>query len=174
MFRAPKIWFLAILTTLYGLSSSAGVVLPVVIPNIEQNFVVYLTGYSSTPDTAQVSHPVVHRNAGGTGTFSDPITLAVGRNSQGGQDILDFPAGTRFYIRNLRKYAIVEDTCTAPTCHSGYQGAPWLDIYIGAKDTSQQCANSLRDFQTIIMTPRSGYPVIVGALGETGCKVFGR
>src|SRR4051812_38674485 len=75
----------------------------------------YLTGYTyydNTPhQSVTVSNPVIHQTAGGTGTYTDPITLAVGHTITNGQDVLDWPPGTIFYVPNLRKYFIVEDTC---------------------------------------------------------------
>src|SRR4051812_14948385 len=86
----------------------------------------YTTAYSyfdNTPHgSADISHPVLHRKAGGTGTYTDPITIAVGHvykdrygriasRSSTTQDILDYPAGTRMYLPDVRRYAIVEDTC---------------------------------------------------------------
>ena len=55
------------------------------------------------------------------------------------EDILDYPAGTRFYIPNVRRYFIVEDTCgdgdtpqNGP-CHTGYPKGTtaWVDMWIG-------------------------------------------
>jgi len=169
-----------------GFPAFAGAILPVVIPNTEQNFTVYLTGYSywdnSPPGSSEISHPVVHSVAGGNGTYKDPITLAVGHIIDGGEDILDFPMGTLFYIINLRKYAIVEDTCgdgdrpQDGPCHVGKQGVPWLDIYVDGSgfeaDVSEACFNDLTGFQRVIMTPRSNYVVEAGSLTESGCKVF--
>ena len=81
----------------------------------EQQFNAFLTGYSywdNTPrESSQIARPEVHRQAGGSGTYRDPVTLAVGHVKHGGRSVMDFPAGTRFYIPRLQKYAIVEDLC---------------------------------------------------------------
>lgn len=152
----------------------------------EHRFEVFLTGYSywdnTPPGSGAISKPVVHNRAGGTGTFENPITIAVGHVIENRQQTLDFQPGTRFYIERLRKYAIVEDVCgdgTRPQdgpCHTGYKGRPWLDIYIGGKSVTAShttaCARSITDFQHVIINPRRGYPVNEGAIVDTGCNVF--
>ena len=61
-------------------------------PN-ERRFNIFLTGYSywdnTPPGSAAIARPVVHRRAGGTGTYSDPITIAVGYRLEGGRSVLD-------------------------------------------------------------------------------------
>ena len=45
----------------------------------EKAFSAYLTGYSywdnTPPGSAAISKPVIHRRAGGTGKYNDPITI---------------------------------------------------------------------------------------------------
>ncbi|MFV1491395.1 hypothetical protein VWX97_10665 [Phaeobacter sp. JH18-32] len=153
----------------------------------EVRFEGYLTGYSywdnTPPGSAAIARPVLRRQAGGTGTYNDPITIAVGHAIRRGRQTLDFPAGTRFYIERLRKYAIVEDVCgdghqpqNGP-CHTGKNGRPWLDIYIGGKRNSvrdtERCMNRLTGMQPIRLNPRRGYPVAQGEISASGCQVFG-
>jgi len=166
--------------------ANAQVNLPKTKQNIEQNIIVYLTGYSfwdNTPlNSAIISHPVIHKIAGGIGSYNDPITLAVGHSIINGEDILDFSAGTRFYIPALKKYAIVEDSCgdgDRPqdiACHVGYHGKPWLDIYVDgkglAKSVSDKCSENLTDLQMVVMTPKPNYLVVLGSLSEAGCEIF--
>lgn len=152
----------------------------------EQQFSAYLTGYSywdNTPrGSSQIARPVVHRQAGGSGTYRDPVTLAVGHVKHGGRSVMDFPAGTRFYIPRLQKYAIVEDLCgdgNSPQngpCHSGYNGFVWLDIYVDGKNAGGQAANrcmrSLTGVQTVIINPGPGRRVQSGPITESGCRLF--
>ncbi|AUR34425.1 hypothetical protein PhaeoP18_00121 [Phaeobacter piscinae] len=153
----------------------------------EVRFEGYLTGYSywdnTPPGSAAIARPVLRRQAGGTGTYNDPVTIAVGHAIRRGRQTLDFPAGTRFYIERLRKYAIVEDVCgdghqpqNGP-CHTGKKGRPWLDIYIGGKRNSvrdtERCMNRLTGMQPIRLNPRRGYPVARGEISASGCQVFG-
>lgn len=146
----------------------------------------YVTGYSywdnTPPGTVDISHPVTHDFAGGMGTYSNPVTLAVGHQIINGEDLLDFPAGTRFYLPRLRKYAIVEDTCgDGPTpqngpCHTGKNGLFWLDIYIDgvsfAKGVSEACMQDITGVQPVIMDPEPNMSVVVGPVTEGGCFIF--
>lgn len=155
-------------------------------PNLSgDRMLAYLTGYSfwdnTPPGSAAIARPVIHRQAGGIGTYADPITLAVGHRIVGSVQTLDFPAGTRFYFPELRRYAIVEDVCgDGPTpqngpCHIGYNGLPWLDIYVGGEtveaSVSHACMYSITRVHQVIRDPSPGYPVIAGPLTETGCAV---
>lgn len=142
-------------------------------PAQESTMEVYLTGYSywdnTPPGSAAIAHPVIRSRAGGTGTYADPITIAVGHVKNGRNSTPDYRPGTKFYIQNLRKYAIVEDVCgDGPKpqygpCHVGYQGRPWLDIWVGGKHVDrnfvQSCMYRLTGLQSVIKNPRPGYPV---------------
>ena len=147
---------------------------------------VYLTGYSywdnTPPGSAQIARPVIHNRAGGTGTYDDPVTLAVGHVKNGGRSTMDFQAGTRFYIERLRKYAIVEDLCGDGNnpqdgpCHSGYNGNPWIDIYVGGRHSDKtfttNCMYRITGLQNAIINPSPGLPVSPGELAASGCQVF--
>ena len=152
----------------------------------ERRFTAYLTGYTywdnTPPGSAAIARPVIHRRAGGIGTYDDPVTLAVGHKIIGGRQTLDYEAGTRFYIPNLRRYAIVEDVCgdgprpqNGP-CHTGHRGHPWLDIYLDGRRVgdaeSQRCAYRITGLQTVVINPRPGYPVDRGPISESGCGVY--
>lgn len=151
-----------------------------------QRFTAYITGYSywdNTPvGTAQIALPVVHDEAGGQGTYDDPITLAVGHSISGGRSTPDVPAGTRFYLERLQKYAIVEDVCgdgarpqNGP-CHTGHDGHPWFDIYVGGEkvtaETAAACARSITDLQPVIINPAPNLPVSAGTVTESSCKAI--
>lgn len=149
-----------------------------------QRFTAYITGYSywdNTPvGTGAIALPVVHNSAGGKGTYADPITLAVGHSISGGRSTPDVPAGTRFYIERLQKYAIVEDVCgdgdrpqNGP-CHTGHEGHPWFDIYVGGEtsnaETAAACARSITDLQAVIINPAPNLPVSAGAVADSTCR----
>jgi len=154
--------------------------------NFGQRMQVYLTGYSywdnTPPGSAQIARPVIHRRAGGTGTYNDPVTLAVGHVKSGSRSAMDFQTGTRFYIERLRKYAIVEDLCgdgNRPQdgpCHSGYNGRPWIDIYVGGQNSDKSythnCTYRITGVQNVIVNPAPGYPVNSGEITAGGCQVF--
>lgn len=154
------------------------------VPN-ETRFKAYITGYGwpdNTPPGAAISHGVIHASAGGVGTYNDPITLAVGHSIINNQDILDYPPGTKFYIPNLRRYFIVEDTCgdgSAPQngpCHIGYQGNPWLDVWVGGKgvadSTVYACQSALTNIHLVVKDPAPNYAVLPGELARA-CTLFG-
>lgn len=152
-----------------------------------RRFNVYLTGYTywdnTPPGSAEIARPVLRNKAGGTGTWQSPITIAVGHRIENGRQTLDYPAGTRFYLPRLQKYAIVEDVCgdgATPQngpCHSGYNGHPWLDIWIGGKGVSaaeaDECARRITAVQPIILDPPRNLPVQKGEIVGSGCKVYG-
>jgi hypothetical protein len=153
----------------------------------EKTFTAYITGYGwpdNTPPSATISNPVIHSIAGGTGTFSDPITIATGHSIISGKDILDYAAGTKFYIPALRRYFIVEDTCgdgNTPQdgpCHTGYQGHVWLDAWVGGTSAQSSatlaCEDTITDFHTIIENPASNYLVTAGPVFDGTCSsVYG-
>ncbi len=152
----------------------------------EVRFTAYTTGYGwpdNTPKgSASISQRVLHSLAGGVGTYSDPITLAVGHSITGGNDTLDYLAGTKFYIPTLRKYFIVEDTCgdgSSPQsgpCHTGHNGYPWLDIWVGGNATNESetlnCENTITDTHLVIKNPASNYAVVAGDVAS-GCTLYG-
>jgi hypothetical protein len=146
----------------------------------------YITGYSyfdnTPPASARISNPVVHTMAGGDGTYEDPVTVAVGHVIEGDQDTLDWPAGGRFYVANLRKYLVVEDTCgdgDSPQdgpCHAGRpdDADTWLDVWIGGEGGTEQgsknCMNSISGVWDVVVDPQPDLVVNRGAIyGSSGC-----
>lgn len=154
----------------------------------EQRMQAYVTGYSywdnTPPGSSEISHPQLHRVAAGAGTYADPITVAVGHTLSGGADILDWPAGTRFYLPFVRRYFIVEDTCgdgATPQngpCHTGYPSpaTTWLDVWVGgggqSRDASDACMDAITDVHLVIKDPASTYPVVPGEL-TANCATYG-
>ena len=124
---------------------------------------IFTTGYTywdnSPPGSAQIAQPVVHDRAAGTGTWKDPITVAV----QAGR----FDFGTRFYLPELKKYFVVEDLCGA--CNDGRNGGVYtLDLWVdGSHLTSAgaaQCASRVTRVQPAIEGPDSDLPVDRGSV----------
>lgn len=156
-------------------------------PTTGVDITAYTTGYGwpdNTPPGGAISNPVLHQTAGGTGTYSDPITLAVGHSITNGVDTLDYPAGTIFYIPNVRRYFIVEDTCgDGPTpqngpCNTGYPAGTtaWVDMWVGGQGASTSAVLNCESFLTdtngvahlIIENPASDYVVVAGSLFQNG------
>ncbi|MBT1003390.1 hypothetical protein KIH31_12330 [Paenarthrobacter sp. DKR-5] len=146
----------------------------------------YTTGYTwfdNTPaGSSAIAYPVLHKTAGGTGTYADPLTIAVGHSIINGKDIPDYPAGTRMYIPDVRRYFIVEDSCgDGPTpqdgsCHQGVNAdgsgsTIWLDLWLGGQsataDTAAACAGTVTDgsskLHTVVFNPAPNYVVAPGS-----------
>ncbi|WP_346960306.1 hypothetical protein [uncultured Arthrobacter sp.] len=137
------------------------------------------TWYDNTPaGSTTISHPVLHKTAGGTGTYKDPITIAVGHSLATGKDVLDFPAGTRIYLPDVRRYFIVEDSCgdgddpQGGPCHqgtnvNGTNSTVWIDMWIGGQSTTadgaDNCASKVTSMRTAVFNPASNYVVAPGA-----------
>lgn len=145
---------------------------------VSDTFVTAYTWFDNTPEgSPDISNPVLHKKAGGTGTYEDPVTIAVGHSLATGYDVLDFPAGTRIYLPHVRRYFIVEDTCgDGPTpekgpCHTGADkqggGASiWLDMWIGGEGESasfaRRCTQEATGVVTAVFDPAANYVVATG------------
>ncbi len=152
-----------------------------------QTLQAYVTGYSyfdnTPPGSPAIAYPVIHQTAAGTGTFADPITVAVGHSFATGRDVLDWPAGSKFYVPNLRRYFIVEDVCgdggtpqNGP-CHTGYPApaTTWLDVWVdgrnGTSDGVNACMDAITGVWTVVKSPASNYAVVSGpVVGASGCS----
>lgn len=181
-------------------TTSAGTIpgcTPVPPPSTETSqcqFVAYTTGYgwwdNTPPGSSTISYPVIHQTAGGTGTYADPITLAVGHEIVNGQDIPEFTPGTIWYIPNFRRYFIVEDSCGDgndpqneacwdlagdPADGAANPGAQvWLDLWTDGSQVSESvsnaCEDAITDNHVAIMNPASDYAVVPGSIdGPSGC-----
>lgn len=170
-----------------GSSTPPPVTPPPVVPPVagEIRYTAYTTGYAAKDNTpagsTQVDLGGHSGNAGGTGTFSDPITLAVGHSITGGKDTGDYPYGTKWYVPNLRKYFMAADSCgdgNTPQngpCHTGYQGHVWLDLYVGASLANGvlTCEDNITNLHLVIQNPASNYAVVAGAVYDSGCQQYG-
>jgi hypothetical protein len=136
----------------------------------------YTTAYdwwdNNPPQSAEIAYPTIHQTAGGTGTYADPITIAADDTQLEGGQTLQFPAGTIFYIPNVRAYFIVEDRTgeiqqdnTAQ--HNGTN--PHLDMWADGRTSTQSnafncMANLTHEGVLIIKDPNSNYVVVPGPL----------
>jgi hypothetical protein len=126
---------------------------------------VELTGYSwydNTPaNSSRICCGAIHRHAGGTGTYSDPITVAV----PGTGASMQYPPGTRFYSPKLNRYLVVEDSGASHTSH------PHLDVWVDGQGLprrySDRCMNDLTGTTTVIIHPKPGMHVTSGPLTST-------
>jgi len=159
--------------------SSAPATKPAAVTNVaprgpSKQMRVYLTGYSFQDNTpagsAEVSHPILHKDAGGTGTFADPITVA----SPGSGGSMDWRPGTRFYLPSVKRYVIVED--------SGASGAPggvdthldmWIDGERGSKSATDACMDRITGEVSAQLNPPPGLPVVSGPVFGQSCNIPG-
>ncbi len=135
----------------------------------EQTITAYTTGYTwfdNTPvGSAAIAHPVLHKKAGGTGSYADPITLATASGK--------FPVGTRFYIPNMRRYFIAEDIGGANMYNPPAGASAWLDMWIGGAGGSasgaDRCAMSNTGNHAVIVNPKNTYAVATGRIYDGTC-----
>jgi hypothetical protein len=126
----------------------------------ERTITSYVTMYgfpdNDPPYSASVAHPVLHKLAGGAGTFNDPITFA------GNPGVIPF--GTRIYVPYLKKYFIMEDICADAVQHPAVFH---VDLWAGGGLSTNVAAllavedANTRDAASIILDPSPGHPVNV-------------
>lgn len=130
---------------------------------------VSLTGYSyhdnSPAGSPEVCCGVLHENAGGRGTYADPITVAVPGSGSG----MDWKPGTRFYLPKLQRYVIVEDSGAS-------SGENHLDVWIDGRDGSRSatddCMDRITGKSTAELNPPPGRPVLAGPIFSGGkCRL---
>lgn len=169
--------FLAVIVSL--LSVVAGTVFTAASASASTDTKMYVTGYSywdnDPPGSGEIAYPkcdgyaTLHCTAAGKGTYSNPITVAVGIVSGSPQ----FKPGTKFYIPALGRYFIVEDSCAA--CGSGSNGYKWIDVWVGGSgvstDVADACMNKITGVHRVIVSPPNGYAVYTAApiINNGGC-----
>jgi hypothetical protein len=152
-------------------------------PNEKVITTAYITGYSyydnTPPGSASIAYPGTrHDVAAGTGSYDDPITLAVGWHRTAGPQ---WPVGSRFYLPFLRKYVIVEDQCGDEAedgpCYQldeAAEGATtWIDVWVGGQGQSKRaaddCMGQITALHTVVYRPAKDYPVNQGDI-TTACS----
>lgn len=142
-------------------NGTAGGGVSVILDGTETTVRAYLTGYdwwdNSPRKSFTIARTVVHSQAGGTGTYDDPITAAV---------IEKYPLGTRFYMPNVRRYFVVEDEGDTGMLNPEGGASIWIDQWVDGHDVSyaasQACAGKVTGVSTVIVNPKPGYPVAPG------------
>ena len=120
------------------------------------------------PGSAAIAYPVKHSEAGGTGTYADPITFAA--------DPDYMAVGTLVYYAPLRKYFVMEDLC-AP-CQDEYQANrhPHIDFYTGGFDsgvTACQASLTPSGLIAVEVSPPPGRAVDTTPLYSNGRCISG-
>ncbi|MBO3748205.1 carbohydrate-binding protein [Streptosporangiaceae bacterium NEAU-GS5] len=131
-------------------------------------FLTFYGWYDNTPPGGDIAYPQIHSTAGGSGTFSDPITFATAT--------AELSAGTKVYVPRVKKYFIMEDSCQEcgeDWSGHGPNGGPGLyhiDLWLGGKGGSAfdaiDCEDALTHYnadstptlEDVIVSPASGLP----------------
>ena len=121
---------------------------------------VFVTFYGAAdndpPGSTEIAHPNDrHQEAGGTGTYADPLSLAA--------DPRALQVGTRVYYPPLRKYFVMEDDCAQ--CITDWRSSrrPHIDLWTGDFQGSAllACENALTPDGRVAVevNPPPGRPV---------------
>ena len=120
------------------------------------------------PGSTEIAHPNDHhQEAGGTGTYADPLSLAA--------DPRAIQVGTRVYYPQLRKYFVMEDDCAQCIQEWRSSRIPHIDLWTG-NSTGQgiiECENALTPDNRVAVevNPPPGRPVNTRPLyGAKGCS----
>jgi beta-glucanase (GH16 family) len=126
---------------------------------------------------ADAGYPTVHNAVGGTGTFDDPITVAINSKYGSSGDVPNSSAyhiGEKFYIPRLHLYFVAEDSCNVDIDSAACTGngsmqdnstALHMDLFDGnitdpSLFTNQQnCETSFGGNVSVIANASPGYPM---------------
>ena len=108
------------------------------------------------PGSTEIAHPNDHhQEAGGTGTYADPLSLAA--------DPRAIQVGTRVYYPQLRKYFVMEDDCAQCITDWRSSRTPHIDLWTGDYQGSAllACENALTPDGRVAVevNPPPGRPV---------------
>lgn len=118
----------------------------------------------NSPPGNQIAHGIIHKHAGGDGTYCNPTTFAT-ENANDKQ----IPYGIKLYVPFIKQYFIREDLCAASRASgSGSKGCYglWFDLWIGG--TAKSIAKYVVDCElkltpngkvSVILWPKDGLPV---------------
>jgi hypothetical protein len=125
----------------------------------------YTTFYGyvdNSPPGRAIAHPCIHSQAGGVGTWSNPVTFAEHIDLNG-------PWCQKIYVPFLKKYFIHEDQCNP----CGGVNNNHVDLWMGGDSNSTHnpeksallnCENKWTGHNTVILNPPSNEPVDTTAL----------
>ena len=135
----------------------------------QKRLTIWLTGYSwqdnTPPGSSVVGEPVLHKTAGGTGTFADPITVAV----PGHQGDMDWQPGTKFYLPTVQRYVLVEDSGAAkPPSGDDTHLDMWIGGQDGTKSTTDDCEGQLTGNVPAVVDPPDNERVMAGPIFANG------
>lgn len=159
---------------------------PVVTPPVvggQATAQVYDTFYGWPDNTPQNSSILsTGGQAGGTGTYADPITAATGYVTKNGVTTLDYPYGTKIYVPNERKYFVIGDECGdnpngSLACHTDidHPGVIQIDLWAGGVGTPfpggavTACEDTHTRINSVIFNPAANYVVVPGNVYTSSC-----
>jgi hypothetical protein len=88
-----------------------------------------LSGYADNdPPGKGIAHPIIHRVAAVTGTYSNPITFAANPR--------EFKPGTKIYFPDMQKYFIMEDDAKTAIANEGQGRPPLVVLWAGGTASS--------------------------------------
>lgn len=95
--------------------------------NTTVNAVTFYSYQDNNPPGRSIAYPGLHQEAGGRGTYEDPITISVAKSF--------LKPGTRLYVNGLQKYMIVEDLCGDTPCDT-HGTENFIDIWMESNKES--------------------------------------
>ncbi|WP_214365396.1 hypothetical protein [Pseudonocardia sp. H11422] len=133
--------------------------------------VTFYAAYDNDPPGSRaIAYPNArHSEAGGTGTYADPVTLA--------GDARELPVGTVVYYAPLRKYFVMEDMCAS--CIERWESSRThhVDLWTGSATDSgvTACQEALTPAGpvTVELDPPAGRPVDTTPLYSGGRCITG-
>ncbi len=96
----------------------------------------------NSPPGGAIAYPGLHRTAGGTGTYSDPITFAT--------DPREIPRGAIIYSSRFRKYFIMEDNCADAVTEWNVNRSYHVDLWIGGEGVPSRTVLAMEDKLTVL------------------------
>jgi hypothetical protein len=119
----------------------------------------------NSPPGNKIAHGIIHKHAGGDGTYCNPTTFATEKAND-----KTIPYGIKIYVPFIKQYFIREDLCAAsgPKKGSGSNGCKklWFDLWIGgtAKSKAHEVITCERELTPnakvdVILYPKDGEPV---------------
>jgi hypothetical protein len=136
-------------------------------PTSTQVQITWYGSYDNDPKgSLAIDDPVIHKTAGGVGTFTDPLTFASPIAADGKTQA--YGHGQVIYVPAVQKYFIREDSCAKSwTAKDGCGDLSHVDLYIGNPSATKAvlaCEDALTpattgEIGTIIVNPASNLPV---------------